>query len=1086
LGYTPDDMIGQKAIRFVNNISLTPDQQTFLSEEDVERFDFNALFANVGDFGPIKIGSRHQDGSMRTLDIRGINLLDDDNFQGVIIFASDITEQTIAEQRLLASEKRYRQMFEQIHLPELIINPDTHSIMDVNPRAIDFFGYTLSDLHQLVFEDLCTVLSPTFDLTYYFEHGYPFTLTQIDANGTTHEMEIYPGIIDWQGKPAWYAVEVDVTQRNNAQRAIQRANMRLEQRVQQRTEQLERVKNQIETIFNNSGDGILLLNSELVIQQANYYSDWLLGMAGEEYFGTNLRDAIHTQDIPTFETAIQTIINRKVSQNIEIRIRRTDRYIDTEMSVSPVLNPAQTVGEIVVIIRDVTERKAAEAQLRYLASLPDQMQDAVISTDMNRIVRSWNKAAERMYGYTQEEAIGKVVSTLVGTEYLHGATAKSSYDTLWEQGYWEDEIIQHHRDGTPINVLASAVVTYDENGQPIGMIGVNHDFTKRKQAEDQLRYLASLQAFMTDALITVNNDGIIMSWNAAAERMYGYTEDDVLGKPLRDVLKPIFSHNESIASVWEKAYEDGFWTGEAQHQSEDAPVMFTVVSVALIRDTNGEPTGLLHLHRDDTARRLSQIAIAESEARYRLLAENVTDMISRHTPEGVYTYATPSSVHITSYTPDELVGRLAYEFFNPDDIPAVQASHAAIRENTDITTTQYRFVRKDDTKNWVETTSHSIRDANGEIIEIVAVTRDITERKQALDELKDVHERLSLATSAANVGVWEFDVPTGELFWDDGMLDLFGANRASFTGTIDEWQKRVHPEDIAEADERFVKSIESGEDLITEFRIITSDNTIRYLRAIAKNIPDETGKTVRVIGINLDITDHKQAERTLQAALESERELGELKSRIVSATSHEFRTPLASILATVETLTKYRDRLTEEKIDLRLAKIANQVQHMKDITGDMLQYTRMQSGIIEAKPEAGDLHTLCLDVVHNFNQQTEYLDRVRYQSNVDSLPYRYDPKLIRQVLNNLVHNALKYSSEDSLVHLSLEKSETQINITIRDDGIGIPSKDLHRLFDPFHRASNVGTIAGTGLGLSIVKQAIEAHNGTVQVESQLQ
>ncbi|MEL6527814.1 MAG: PAS domain-containing protein, partial [Chloroflexota bacterium] len=90
LGYTPDDMIGQKAIRFVNNISLAPDQQTFLSEEDVERFDFNALFANVGDFGPIKIGSRHQDGSMRTLDIRGINLLDDDNFQGIIIFASDI------------------------------------------------------------------------------------------------------------------------------------------------------------------------------------------------------------------------------------------------------------------------------------------------------------------------------------------------------------------------------------------------------------------------------------------------------------------------------------------------------------------------------------------------------------------------------------------------------------------------------------------------------------------------------------------------------------------------------------------------------------------------------------------------------------------------------------------------------------------------------------------------------------------------------------------------------------------------------------------------------------------------------------
>jgi len=201
--------------------------------------------------------------------------------------------------------------------------------------------------------------------------------------------------------------------------------------------------------------------------------------------------------------------------------------------------------------------------------------------------------------------------------------------------------------------------------------------------------------------------------------------------------------------------------------------------------------------------------------------------------------------------------------------------------------------------------------------------------------------------------------------------------------------------------------------------------------------------------------------------------------------SHEFRTPLATILATTETLMHYRSRITDEQIDLRFEKIRQQVWHMKEIMEDILQLSRIQAGRMDFNPIYADLDELCEEIVEEHLSSATTPKRIAYTCAQPPIITHIDLRLMRQIINNLVTNALKYSPSDTVVRVSLSQRDEQAVISVADDGIGIPPEDRKHLFAPFHRAGNVGAISGTGLGLVIIKQAVELHGGTIHVDSQV-
>jgi adenylate cyclase len=253
------------------------------------------------------------------------------------------------------------------------------------------------------------------------------------------------------------------------------------------------------------------------------------------------------------------------------------------------------------------------------------------------------------------------------------------------------------------------------------------------------------------------------------------------------------------------------------------------------------------------------------------------------------------------------------------------------------------------------------------------------------------------------------------------------------------------------------------------------------------NFPD--GSTN--VGFYLDLTERKQAEAMmreqsrLQLELEQQKELSELKSRFVSMASHEFRTPLSAILIAAETLSHYREKLTDELISQRLDKIREHVNHLNAIVEAVLNLARIQARQPDFKPSILNLNTLITSVLDEFRSQPDTKHKILYTCNDPQREVSLDPQLMRQITTNLLSNALKYSPHDKPIDVRLEYIDDAIVFKVSDAGIGIPEADIKHLFEPFHRAANVGAISGTGLGLAITKELVELHGGSIAVESQL-
>ena len=232
-----------------------------------------------------------------------------------------------------------------------------------------------------------------------------------------------------------------------------------------------------------------------------------------------------------------------------------------------------------------------------------------------------------------------------------------------------------------------------------------------------------------------------------------------------------------------------------------------------------------------------------------------------------------------------------------------------------------------------------------------------------------------------------------------------------------------------------------------------------------------------------DITERKQAEADIRNALEKEKELGELKSRFVTMTSHEFRTPLTTILSSTELLEDYGNQWNEQKKQKHFGRIKTAVVHMTQLLNDVLLIGKAEAGKLESNPTLFDLVQFCRDLVNDL-QITTTSHTITFVSQGECHAY-LDQKLLRHILTNLLSNAIKYSPTSADIRLELNCQPQTAVFRVQDRGIGIPATDQTQLFDTFQRASNVGTISGTGLGLAIVKKAVDLQHGNITFESKV-
>jgi PAS domain S-box-containing protein len=357
---------------------------------------------------------------------------------------------------------------------------------------------------------------------------------------------------------------------------------------------------------------------------------------------------------------------------------------------------------------------------------------------------------------------------------------------------------------------------------------------------------------------------------------------------------------------------------------------------------------------------------------------------------------------------------------------------------------------------------------------------EMREHEQAQQSLRESEERYRQLVDLSPDAI--FINNSGQfVFVNRAAVELFGATSPSeLIGKpiID----RVHPDHREIVKARMRKNLDQKQPTgLMEQKLLRLDGIAIDVEVAAAPFTYQQQAAVQVVV--RDIRDRKKAEENLRQALAKERKLSELKSRIISTISHEYRTPLTTILSSAELLEHYSEKLTQQRKLLHLQRIQASTKHLSDLVNDVLFIGQVEANSLKFNPELLDLEQFCQELIETMRDTAQNGTTIRFNCRGDCTNTYLDEKLLRQILTNLLTNAIKYSPHGSTVRFEIECKKDIAVLRIQDEGIGIPTEDLPELFESFHRASNVGTIPGTGLGLAIVKKSVDLHGGQLAVDS---
>lgn len=497
------------------------------------------------------------------------------------------------------------------------------------------------------------------------------------------------------------------------------------------------------------------------------------------------------------------------------------------------------------------------------------------------------------------------------------------------------------------------------------------------------------------------------------------------------------------------------------------------------------------------AAELARADQAASEERFRLVAENASDVVFRATPDDVTEWISPSVTALVGWQPDDMVGRSLVDFICPDDLPAVHSAHMKMRAGEPVDY-ELRVRTRDGGTHWVAFSVKPILDDAGNVVAQIGGWRDIQLEVEArhagtamLTELQRSQTRLELATAAAAIGIWTWDLASDRVEWDEQIFQLYGATEAErLTGPSYElWRSRVHPDDIGRAERQLGDARSSNSAYEQEYRIVLPDGSVRHVQSAAVVESDADGRSLRLIGADRDITTIRENERMLQEARALAEASSHAKSEFLSTMSHEIRTPINGVMG-------YLQLMEREPLSPRLrdyvGKSLNTTRLLLRVLNDVLDFSKIEAGKLEVFVQPFDLRAM-VEEVFSLMQAQQNVEAMQLNLQIDpALPTHAlgDDMRLRQVLVNLCSNAIKFTERGSVtLTVNAQPHDDRyfkLQVQVQNTGIGIPPQQLQRLFQAFQQADGSITrrFGGSGLGLVISQRLLQLMGSTgLQVES---
>lgn len=992
-------------------------------------------------------------------------------------------------QSLRASEQRFSIAFHASPAAQIITAVDSRQLVDVNDAFCRLTGYAHSEL----------IGHTSQELNLWTEVDRQVVLQQWQLHHRVHDVEISlrtrSGAIrtvlasleplDLNGQPCVISTVLDITDRKRAEVQLRESEVLLRQ------------------VLESSPDSTFALDRDyrfLIDNQRHQHE--LVASGGHPFeVGEPMLSPDYPAEVLDFWRAAYDRALAGETFNLE------GSWVDLngqshahENRFSPLRDATGAIIGVLVVAHDITDRKNAENALiaseKKLRSLVESQSHFVIRTNLAGNYTYWNAQFEKVFGWLYPQGIQDAYALDSICDYHHQRTAKVVEQCLAHPGQiFTVELDKPGRNGSVCTTLWDFVCLTDEHHQPVEIQCMGTDITERKHAEETLaqtrnslveaQKIAHLGSFEYVAATQTT------VWSEEEYRIYGL--DPAGPSPAYDVmlqqcihpddatlLHETFSHAIQCRSVYELEHRIVRPDGSVRWVYDRAQPYF---------DEQGELVRFVGTTLDITERKRAEAAIRQWADAFEHCAHGIAlgDPVTNR-----IVACNPAFARLHHCAVSDIVGNLILSVYAPADRDHVQASVAQADRLGQV---QYeaRMLRRDGSTFPVQMDVVSVRDANGRLLYRVATAQDITERKQAETALRKSEAKFRSYIENSPLAIFVINAAGRSHTVNRAAQDLLGYDLKTLSDlTLPEL---IADEDFEVAMQGFVE-LQANKVMVAELRLKrrTGDHVWVILRAVKIN--NDT-----YLAFCADVTARKQAEaalaqlnaeleervtrRTLELAAANERltELDRLKSKFVSDVTHELRTPITSLILSLELLESGKP----EKHADYLSRALQQGLRMKTLIEDILDVSRLDRDKADLTLAPLDLNAVLSQVVTTQQARAEAAGlTLTFEPAVDLPVARGDLNRLSQVATNLIANALNYTSTGTVRVRSFRAAE-RLGFEVQDTGMGIAPEDLTHLFQRFYRGQNAiqSSVRGTGLGLSIAKEIVEAHGGTLEVDSQL-
>jgi PAS domain S-box-containing protein len=615
---------------------------------------------------------------------------------------------------------------------------------------------------------------------------------------------------------------------------------------------------------------------------------------------------------------------------------------------------------------------------------------------------------------------------------------------------------------------------------------------KRIEAERRYRLLVEQAPVVTYARDPTKPAGEISPSfvSPQIEALLGYPAEEWMADPALWIqrIHPE-DRDEVVARSAEADRTGGGFQMEYRAVHRDGHLVWIHDEAHPVERKNGDSPKLMQgVMVDITRTRAAEEQQRETQRRFQALVERlpaVTYVEEAGTAR--YRYLSPQIEELTGYPVQRWIDDpdLWAKALHPDDRERVLAEDEA--DDGDSWSVDYRMLRPDGRTVWVHNESVLIRDENGMPLEWVGVCTDLTEQKEAWEQVRAAEERFRAIVEHIPAAVY-LDMPDGSMqsvYVSPQVETVMGVTVEHYIDEPDLWLRMMDDEDRRRCERHYLEAVESGRSWEDEYRIRKPDGKLAWIHDETTFITDADGEPLFLLGVLYDVTPRKQAEETLRdserrehAAAERLRTLDDMKNTFLAAVSHELRSPLTSILGLSLTLERTSGLDEEDRNDLVVRLSAN-AQKLDRLLKDLLDLDRLNRGIVEPQRRTCDVGALAKGTLATL----ETLSGRHVVLETEDVELEVDAAKIERIVENLLTNAVRHTPIDGTIWLRVEGRTDGVMIVVEDDGPGVEDELRTTIFEPFRQGPAAPSHApGTGIGLSLVARFAELHGGRAWVE----